>query len=122
MKISWIKQLVNDMENEINKARLKEIEEKVIDVIKTVYDPEIPVNIWELGLIYDINVTLSDEVVILMTLTAPNCPVADTLPNDVETKVKNLHDVANAKVLLTFDPPWDMSMMSEEAKFELGFL
>ena len=89
-------------------------------VIKTVYDPEIPVNIWELGLIYDIKVTENNEVVVLMTLTAPNCPAAEGLPKEVEEKIKMLPDVKDAKVIITFDPPWDQSMMSDAAKFELG--
>ncbi len=107
------------MESEIN---IKELEEKVISAIKEIYDPEIPVNIYELGLIYDISITSSAEVVILMTLTAPNCPAAGGLPAQVEEKVKQVSGVKDAKVLLTFDPPWDMSMMSDVAKFELGFL
>lgn len=107
------------MENEIN---IKELEEKVISAIKEIYDPEIPVNIYELGLIYDISITSSAEVVILMTLTAPNCPEAGGLPAKVEEKVKQVPGVRNAKVLLTFDPPWDKSMMSDVAKLELGFL
>lgn len=107
------------MENEIN---IKELEEKVISAIKEIYDPEIPVNIYELGLIYDISITSSAEVVILMTLTAPNCPEAGGLPAKVEEKVKQVPGVRNVKVLLTFDPPWDKSMMSDVAKLELGFL
>lgn len=89
-------------------------------VMKTIYDPEIPVNIWELGLIYDIKITANNEVVVLMTLTAPNCPVAGSLPIEVEDKIKQLPDVKDAKVMITFEPPWDQSMMSESAKFELG--
>jgi FeS assembly SUF system protein len=100
----------------------QELEEKIIDVIKKVYDPEVPVNIYELGLIYDINITASREVVILMTLTAPNCPEAGGLPIEVEQRVKEIPGVKDAKVIVTFDPPWEMSMMSEAAKLELGFL
>ncbi len=101
---------------------LKELEKKVIGVLKGIFDPEIPVNIYDLGLVYDIKITESREVVILMTLTAPGCPVAGSLPLEVENKVKQLHDVTDAKVIITFDPPWDRSMLSEEAKLTLGFM
>ncbi len=107
------------MDNQL--TELKEIEMKAVDQIKTVFDPEIPVNIWELGLIYDVKVTAEKEVVILMTLTAPNCPAAGSMPGEVETKVKEIDAVKDAKVILTFDPPWDQSMMSEAAQMELGF-
>lgn len=100
----------------------KDLEEKVYSVIKTIYDPEIPVNIYELGLIYDVSITKNREAVVLMTLTTPNCPVAGGMPKEVEDKIKDHPDITNAKVILTFDPPWDMSMMTEEAKFELGML
>lgn len=102
--------------------KFKELENKVYAKIKEVYDPEIPVDIYELGLIYDISIMEENEVVILMTLTAPNCPEAEALPKTVEDKVMELEEVDEAKVILTFDPPWDMSMMSDEAKLELGFL
>lgn len=98
-----------------------ELEEKVIKAIKKVFDPEIPVNVYDLGLIYDISITAQNEVVVLMTLTAPSCPEAGVLPQKVEDSVKSLHDVTDAKVLLTFDPPWNKSMMSEAAQLELGF-
>ncbi|GAB5464778.1 MAG: hypothetical protein Kapaf2KO_02140 [Candidatus Kapaibacteriales bacterium] len=98
------------------------LEKKVEEKIKEVYDPEIPVNIWELGLIYDISVTAENDVVVLMTLTAPNCPEAGGIPVTVENKVKELEEVNEVKAILTFDPPWDMSRMSEEAKLELGML
>lgn len=91
-------------------------------MLKTVYDPEIPVDIYELGLIYDIAIADDGSVEISMTLTSPSCPVAETLPVEVEEKVKGVHGVENAKVNITFDPPWDKSMMSEEAQLELGFL
>lgn len=97
------------------------LKEKVIDAIKRVYDPEIPVNIWELGLIYDIKITEQNEVVVLMTLTAPNCPEAESIPMQVEYNIRHLHDVTDAKVILTFDPPWDRERMSDVAKIELGF-
>ena len=96
--------------------------EKIIKVLKTVYDPEIPVDIYELGLIYDVLVNDNSEVKIIMTLTTPNCPVADSLPKEVENKVKLLSEVSDAKVELTFEPPWTRDLMSEEAKLELGFL
>lgn len=96
--------------------------EKIVRVLKTVYDPEIPVDIYELGLIYDVFVNEADEVKVLMTLTTPNCPVAETLPQEVEEKVKSLDEVKDAEVEITFDPPWTQDLMSEEAKLELGLL
>ncbi len=96
--------------------------EKILRVIKTIYDPEIPVDIYELGLIYDVFVNEDLEVKILMTLTTPNCPVAETLPLEVEEKVKSINEVKNAEVEITFDPPWTQELMSEEAKLELGML
>ena len=96
--------------------------EKIVTVLKTIYDPEIPVDIYELGLIYDVFVNEDYDVKILMTLTTPNCPVAETLPLEVEEKVKSLNDVKSAEVEITFDPPWTQDLMSEEAKLELGML
>ncbi|MEC3906521.1 SUF system Fe-S cluster assembly protein [Tamlana sp. 2201CG12-4] len=96
--------------------------EKIVNVLKTIYDPEIPVDIYELGLIYDVFVNEDYDVKILMTLTTPNCPVAETLPLEVEEKVKSLNDVKDAEVEITFDPPWTQELMSEEAKLELGML
>jgi len=96
--------------------------EKIVRVLKTIYDPEIPVDIYELGLIYDVFVNEDYDVKILMTLTTPNCPVAETLPLEVEEKVKSLNDVKDAEVEITFDPPWSQELMSEEAKLELGML
>jgi FeS assembly SUF system protein len=101
---------------------VNELGEKIVRVIKTIYDPEIPVDIYELGLIYDVFVNEDYDVKILMTLTTPNCPVAETLPREVEEKVKSLNDVKNAEVEITFDPPWTQDLMSEEAKLELGML
>jgi len=95
---------------------------QIIEVIKTIYDPEIPVDIYELGLIYDVLVNENKDVKILMTLTSPNCPVAETLPVEVEEKVKTIPVINNAEVEITFDPPWHQGLMSEEAKLELGFL
>ncbi len=103
-------------------AELQAIGEKVVERICQIYDPEIPVNIYELGLIYDIQVSEECDVEIEMTLTSPNCPVAETLPVEVEEKVKVVEEVRNVKVNITFDPPWDKDMMSEEAKLELGMM
>jgi len=99
-----------------------QIKEAVVASLKTVFDPEIPVNIYDLGLIYEINVLPEDVVEVVMTLTSPNCPVAGTLPGEVEQKVKSVSGVSDAVVELVFDPPWGQDMMSEEAKLELGFL
>ena len=101
---------------------LKILEEQIVMTIKTVEDPEIPVNIYELGLIYDIDISKTNDVKIEMTLTSPNCPVAESLPEEVRTKVENLDDVNESTVTITFEPPWDKSFMSEEAKLELGML
>ncbi|MDA9070130.1 DUF59 domain-containing protein [Algibacter sp.] len=107
------------MSDTINTA---ELGEKIVNVLKTIYDPEIPVDIYELGLIYDVFVNEDFDVKILMTLTTPNCPVAETLPLEVEEKVKSLDAVKGAEVEITFDPPWTQELMSEEAKLELGML
>ena len=105
----------------------KKIEEQVVEVLKTVYDPEIPVNIYELGLIYFVNVkeSLSGDgffVNIVMTVTSPNCPAIESLPEEMTYKVEKLEEVIKCDVEVTFDPPWDRSFMSDEAKLELGFL
>jgi FeS assembly SUF system protein len=100
----------------------KDIESRVVDVLKTIFDPEIPVDIYELGLIYEVKVNDSAFVHILMTLTSPSCPVAETLPLEVEEKVAGIKDVDGAKVEIVFDPPWTKEMMSEEALLELGFM
>ncbi|TRO67223.1 iron-sulfur cluster assembly protein [Christiangramia sabulilitoris] len=107
------------MEQEIN---TQELGEKIVTVLKTIYDPEIPVDIYELGLIYDVMVSTDYDVKVLMTLTTPNCPVAETLPLEVEEKVKSLDMVKDAEVEITFDPPWSQDLMSEGAKLELGLL
>ena len=98
------------------------LERDVIDMIRTCYDPEIPVNIYELGLIYGVTINEDRDVHVMMTLTSPSCPVAETLPPDVEQKIAGVEGVKSAKVEITFEPPWEQSMMSEEAKLELGFL
>ena len=96
--------------------------EQVIDEVKKIYDPEIPVNIYELGLIYDVEVSDIGDVQIEMTLTSPNCPVAESLPAEVEEKVKAIDKINDAKVNIVFEPPWTKEMMSDEAKLELGML
>jgi len=106
----------------MNSDRVQDLGDKIIEKIKTIYDPEIPVDIFELGLIYDVFVSENNDVKILMTLTSPNCPVAETLPVEVEEKVKTVEEVNGASVEITFDPMWTQDMMSEEAKLELGFL
>ncbi len=103
-------------------AELQAIGEQVVEVLRTIYDPEIPVDIYELGLIYDVQVSTDQDIKILMTLTSPNCPVAESLPEEVKEKVRSIDDVNEVELELTFDPPWTKEMMSEEAKLELGFL
>ncbi|HKL37460.1 MAG TPA: SUF system Fe-S cluster assembly protein [Bacteroidales bacterium] len=98
------------------------LEGEIVHVLKYIYDPEIPVNIYDLGLIYNIDVDENKHVYLKMTLTAPNCPIADQLVEEVEKQIKNVDGVRDATVELVFDPPWDKEMMSEEAKLELGFL
>ena len=97
-----------------------DIKDKVIAEIKKIYDPEIPVNIYELGLIYDINVDKNNNVKINMTLTTPNCPVAESLPNEVKNSIKDIKEVKDVDLKLVWEPPWDKSMMSEAAKLELN--
>lgn len=100
----------------------KELGEQVVRVLKTIYDPEIPVDIYELGLIYDVFVNENSDVKILMTLTTPNCPVAESLPMEVEERIKSIDMINDVEVEMTFDPPWSQDLMSEEAKLELGML
>jgi len=103
----------------------KEIEnlsDLIIKKLDEIYDPEIPVSIYELGLIYDVRISEKKEVKIVMTLTSPSCPVAESLPEEVKQEVEKIRDVKSAEVEITFEPPWEKSMMSEEAKLELGFL
>jgi FeS assembly SUF system protein len=104
------------------KIDMHELEGKIVAIMKTIYDPEIPVDVFELGLIYSVKISDEYHVDIEMTLTSPNCPVAETLPKEVEDKVASVEGVESAKVHIVFDPPWDKDMMSEEAKLELGFL
>ena len=98
------------------------IENKIINVLKAIFDPEIPVDVYELGLIYEIKIDDQFHVEIIMTLTSPNCPVAESMPKEVEDKVGEVHGVKSSKVNIVFDPPWDKDMMSEEAKLDLGMI
>ncbi len=102
--------------------QIAETGEDIIRALKTVYDPEIPVDIYELGLIYDVQISEDSDVKIIMTLTTPNCPVAETLPQEVKDKVAGVENVKTVDLELTFEPSWNKDMMSEEAKFELGML
>jgi len=96
--------------------------DQIIDVLDDIYDPEIPVSIYELGLIYDVKISNQNDVKVIMTLTSPSCPVAESLPEEIRVAVKNIKTVKSVEVEVTFDPPWEKSMMSEEAKLELGLL
>lgn len=102
--------------------QIADIGEEIISVLKSVYDPEIPVDIYELGLIYDVQISEDGDVKIIMTLTTPNCPVAESLPQEVKDKVGEVEGVKSVDLELTFEPSWNKDMMSEEAKFELGML
>jgi FeS assembly SUF system protein len=99
-----------------------ELRDKVIEQRQTVYDPEIPVNIWDLGLIYKVDILPINNVQITMTLTAPGCPAAQSLPVEVDQKVREIEGINDVHVAVTWDPPWDKSMMSETAQLELGWL
>ena len=103
-------------------ANKKKIEGKIINVLKAIFDPEIPVDVYELGLIYEIKIDNDFNSEIIMTLTSPNCPVAESMPKEVEDKVGEVHGVKTSKVNIVFDPPWDKEMMSEEAKLDLGMI
>jgi FeS assembly SUF system protein len=100
----------------------QELKEKVIEAIKTVFDPEIPVNVFDLGLIYDVNIYPMNNVFVLMTLTSPSCPSAGQIPGEIEARIRAVEGVSDVNVELTFDPPYTQDMMSEAAKLELGFL
>jgi len=104
------------------KNEIQILGEEVVKALCQIYDPEIPVNIYELGLIYDVQISDDYDVKILMTFTAPNCPVAESLPLEVRERVEKIKKIKTATVDITWDPPWNKSMMSEEAKLELGFL
>ena len=101
---------------------LQAMQDKVVEMLRTCYDPEIPVNIYDLGLIYDIDIDEANNVIIEMTFTSPSCPAADFILMDVQMKVESVEEVNSVDLNLTFDPPWDRSMMSEEALLELGFM
>ena len=107
---------------EEQKIPKKVLEDAIVQQLKMVYDPEIPVDIYNLGLVYDIDIDDDSNVKVLMTLTAPNCPVADSLPEEVKTRVKATHGVKNVDVELTFDPPWSKDFLSDEAKLMLGMM
>jgi len=100
----------------------QELKDKVIEALKSVYDPEIPVDVYELGLIYDIKIFPVNNVYLLMTLTSPSCPSAESIPVEIEQKIKEIEGVSDVSVELTFDPPYSTEMMSEVAKLELGFM
>ena len=96
------------------------LKEKIVETLKTVYDPEIPVNIFEMGLIYEIVVDNDGKITIQMTLTSPNCPAAQSIPAEIETKIKEKEDVSEVEIEIVWEPPWDVDMMTEDAKLELG--
>lgn len=106
----------------MNDAEMQKLGDEIIDVVRSIFDPEIPVNIYELGLIYDVQISTDGDVKILMTLTSPNCPVAESLPEEVKQKVGTISEVKEVEVEITFEPTWTKEMMSEEAMLELGFL
>ena len=101
---------------------IETLSDQIIRTLDEIYDPEIPVSIYELGLIYDVRINKEKEVQIIMTLTSPSCPVAESLPEEVKLEVEKISGVKSAKVEITFEPPWNKNMMSEEAKLELGFM
>jgi Predicted metal-sulfur cluster biosynthetic enzyme len=106
----------------VTNEEIQELQERVIATIKTVYDPEIPVDIWELGLIYHLKFDLEGNLIVTMTLTSPMCPVAESLPAEVEMKLREVEGINDVKINLTFEPPWDKDMMSDVAQLELGFM
>jgi FeS assembly SUF system protein len=110
------------MSEKSNYNDILQLETNIVQVLKSIYDPEIPVNIYDLGLIYDININDTKDVEIVMTLTAPNCPIADQILLEVKERVGAVEEVTSSEVKLVFDPPWDQNMMTDEAKLELGML
>lgn len=106
----------------LNKEEIRVLDEKIVHVLKNIFDPEIPVNIYDLGLIYESKANEEGKVSVLMTLTSPNCPVAESMPAQVQEEISFLTGVTNVDLEITFDPPWDQEMMTEEAKLELGLL
>lgn len=113
---------LQNTEQTVGEASISDLRDKVVQALKSVYDPEIPVDIYELGLIYEISVYPVNNVYVLMTLTSPSCPSAEVIPGEVEQKIKAIEGVNDVKVELTFDPPYSQDMMSEAAKLELGFM
>jgi FeS assembly SUF system protein len=113
---------VTTSEQKLSEAQIPDLNDKVMQALKTIYDPEIPVDIFELGLIYEVNVYPVNNVFVLMTLTSPSCPSAEAIPSEVQQKIKAIEGVNDVKVELTFDPPYSQDMMSEAAKLELGFM
>ena len=111
-----------DMATKERQARVEETGREIIEALRTVYDPEIPVNIYELGLIYKTDIEDDDRVLVEMTLTSPHCPVAETLPGEVEQKVAGVDGVSGCEVKVVWDPPWNPAMMTEEAQLELGMI
>jgi FeS assembly SUF system protein len=107
--------------SEVKEAELT-LRDKVLEALRNVYDPEIPVDVYELGLIYEISIHPVNSVYVLMTLTSPNCPAAETIPAEVEANIRKIEEVNDVNVEITFDPPYSQDMMSEAAKLELGFL
>jgi FeS assembly SUF system protein len=113
---------IENKEQTLSDASIPNLRDKVIEAIKSIYDPEIPVDIYELGLIYEINIYPVNNIFVLMTLTSPSCPSAEVIPGEVEQKLKAIEGVNDVKVQITFDPPYSQDMMSEAAKLELGFM
>ena len=113
---------ISDTSQKASDAAVPDLQDKVLQTIKTIYDPEIPVDIYELGLIYEINIYPVNNVYVLMTLTSPSCPSAEVIPGEVEQKLRTIEGVNEVKVEVTFDPPYSQEMMSEAAKLELGFM
>ena len=106
----------------MDKKQKAELNDKIIRAIKTVYDPEIPVDVYELGLIYEIDIKDNKDVHVLMTLTSPSCPAAESIPSDVKNRIEMIKEINDVDVEITFDPPYTSDLMSEEAKLELGFM
>jgi len=119
---AYVDEFLSSSGKEEEAAEELTLPEKVIDALRQIYDPEIPVNIYDLGLIYNVEVDEEKKALITMTLTTPNCPVAESMPAEVELRASYVEGILDAEVRLVFDPPWDPSKMSEEAKLELGFL
>ena len=114
--------LAGDTETAPAAAGDEDLKDRVVEALKSIYDPEIPVDIYELGLIYDVDISEDGDAIVTMTLTTPHCPVAESLPNEVELRVLSVPGIRDAEVKLVWDPPWDPSKMSDEARLELGML